>query len=123
VELGHASVAVTELSARGWLARTNHHLDGALAPRLKEPPGSVPRENSESRLRRLHRALEAGGDWTIEACAALLAQHADATGEAALCRHGDETSTHTGVVYDPVTGTLHLSRGNPCEPDWVRAAF
>jgi hypothetical protein len=123
VELGHSAVAVTELAGPGWLARTNHHLDPRLAPRLKEPPGSVPRENSESRLRRLHHAMDVGGDWSIEACAAVLAQHEDATGEAALCRHGAETSTHSGVVYDPVTGTLHLSRGNPCEPDWVRAAF
>jgi isopenicillin-N N-acyltransferase-like protein len=123
VEIGHSAVAVTELAAPGWLARTNHHLDAALAPRLKEPPGSVPRGNSESRLRRLHHALGVAGDWSIAACAAVLAQHEDATGEAALCRHGDETSTHSGVVYDPVAGALHLSRGNPCEPDWVRARF
>lgn len=123
VEIGHSALAVTEGSAPGWLASTNHHLDPRLAPRLKEPPGSPPRANSESRLRRLRRALEGGGVGSIEACAALLAQHEDATGEAALCRHGDETSTHSGVVYDPVAGTLHLSRGNPCEPDWVRAGF
>ena len=124
VELGHSSVAVTELSAPGWLARTNHHLDAALASRLKEPPGTVPRENSESRLRRLQRALASGPEvWCVEACAALLAAHEDTTGEAALCRHGTETSTHSGVVYDPVVGVLHLSRGNPCEPDWIRATF
>jgi isopenicillin-N N-acyltransferase-like protein len=124
VELGHTSIAVTELTAPGWLARTNHHLDAALAPRLKEPPGSEPRENSESRLRRLQQALATGPDiWSIEACATLLAAHEGATGEAALCRHGAETSTHSGVVYDPVAASLHLSRGNPCEPDWIRATF
>jgi isopenicillin-N N-acyltransferase-like protein len=124
VELGHASVAVTELAAPGWLARTNHHLDPFLSASLKEPPGSAPRENSESRLRRLRHALVAHPTpWSIADCAAVLAQHDDATGEAALCRHGAETSTHSGVVFDPVAGTLHLSRGNPCEPDWQRAGF
>ena len=121
VEIGHRRVAVARPGAEGWLARTNHMLDGTLAAWLREQPGSAPRAHSESRLARIRQRLTGASAWDIADCAALLSEHEAETGGAPICRHDADTATMSGAVFDPAARVLHLSAAQPCLGPWRRA--
>lgn len=119
VELGATWITFEHARAGRSIACTNHFVGAKLAEKLLEAPGTAGRDNSESRLDHLYAALgDDVADWTVERCQALLSEHDDRHGHAALCRHSDDVSTNSGAVYDVAAGTLHLSRGNPCAGDW-----
>ena len=122
VELGHERIAV-ETATRGWLARTNHFLSPALAPRNLMVEGYDPMgATSRARLATIRAALErAGPTLDAEAARAIMASHSDRDREG-LCRHGqdgDARTISTGI-FAPASKQLRLSAGPPCSSPWYR---
>ncbi|MCL4188376.1 MAG: hypothetical protein KJZ85_12280 [Rhodobacteraceae bacterium] len=118
VEIGQSRVAVSDDAGRGWVARTNHFLDPALARGLVNPPGSEPRRDSESRLAFLEARLSQGvAGFTEDDCAALLSSRGGG-GFAPLCRSTETVLTLSGAVFDARRRRLVQSRGRPSLGDW-----
>jgi predicted choloylglycine hydrolase len=113
VEIGHRSLGV-ELKERGVIARTNHHLDAALAPECTEPARSEAGENSRARLARIRAGMEdAGLSPSLDVLASLMLAH----GDGALCRHASSTSdieTISLAILNPAQRALTVSDGPPC---------
>lgn len=118
VEIGHSRVVVADDAGRGFIARTNHFLDPALARGLINPPGSEPRRDSESRLAFLQARLAPGvAGFTEDDCAALLSSRGGG-GFAPLCRSTETVLTLSGAVFDARRRRLVQSRGRPSLGDW-----
>jgi predicted choloylglycine hydrolase len=113
VEIGHRKVGI-EAKAAGVIARTNHHLDAALAPMCSEPARSEAGENSRARLARILSAMERPGSVpSSEVLTPLMSAH----GEGALCRHSSaatDIETISLAILDPARRTLTVSDGPPC---------
>ncbi len=113
VEIGHRSIGV-EAKAQGVIARTNHHLDAALAPACMEPAHSEAGVNSRARLARIRGGMEnAGLAPSPEVLASLMSAH----GDGALCRHAAPASdieTISLAILSPARRALTVSDGPPC---------
>ena len=113
VEIGHRGLGV-ELKERGVIARTNHHLDAALAPACVEPANSEAGQNSRARLARIHAGIEDAGPMpSPDVLTSLLSAH----GESALCRHAGHASdieTISLAILNPAQRALTVSDGPPC---------
>jgi hypothetical protein len=119
LELSHAGAHVSGPGDAGCVARTNHYTVPDFARRMVQQPGSALRANSESRLAGLRARLGEGvASWDVAECGALLAEHAEARGHAAICRHGEHVATRSGSIFDPASRRLRLPCGNPCAGDW-----
>jgi hypothetical protein len=113
VELGHRSLGV-ELKAQGVIARTNHHLDPALAPACMEPAHSEAGKNSRARLARIRGGMENAG---LAPSPDMLTTLMSAHGDGALCRHAAPTSdieTISLAILNPAERALTVSDGPPC---------
>lgn len=113
VEIGHRGLGV-EVKTQGVIARTNHHLDPALAPACMEPTQSEAGKNTRSRLARIRGGMEnAGLSPSPEVLTSLMSGH----GDGALCRHAAPASdieTISLAILNPVQRALTVSDGPPC---------
>jgi hypothetical protein len=121
-ELGHDRIAV-ETASTGWLARTNHFLSPALAPRnLAVTDHDSMGQTSRARLETIRATLRsASGRLDADAARKVMASHGD-DGREGLCRHGRDGDVRTisTSVYAPATGRLWFSDGTPCSGAWCR---
>ncbi len=106
------------LDAVDGIATHANHPEGAHTAPFEHYPIEVLKKDSRHRATRLRELLEADrGRVTPAGAIAMLADHG--RHPLGLCRHLvdglPERCTTSGVVADPGAGTLHVTRGNPCE--------
>ena len=101
----------------GLLVHTNHFQSARYIPeeRLLE---SLP--DSAARLERMRRLLRAQhGHVTLDTVKRALRDHDG--GPQAICRHEPDRPMKTiaSIIAEPEPGRLHVTRGNPCETEYV----
>ena len=123
VEIGQ-SVIAAETARTGWVARTNHFLDPALAPRLLAPSGDPAIDVSHGRLTFLRDWL-AGRPFApdVDEAVMVMSSH-DSPGRTGLCRHGADggSTTVSGAIFACRPRSLYVAHGNPCAAPWTRHA-
>lgn len=125
IELTSAGFEVIEDDGMGFLTHTNHFLCGALACASNfavSVPDSFPRLD---RMREL--VSNRWGQITVEDMKRFLADHAGFP--TSICRHPHDGPDHPSVsargktvaslIAEPAVGQLHVSKGNPCEAEYV----
>ena len=103
---------------RGVFAHANHCLDAAVRPHETEV---LPAPGSPGRCALMQKLLEAAaGRIAVERVKRMLADHGGRP--EAICRHAAsaaEWETTAAVIVEPVSRTLHLSYGPPCEENFA----
>jgi len=98
----------------GVFAHANHCLDARLQP---HEVGQLPSPGSWSRCTRMQTLLDgADGRVSVEEIKRMLADHSSRPEP--ICRHATtatEWETTSALIVEPVSRTLHLSYGPPCE--------
>lgn len=121
VELGHRNTSI-EMEPAGWVVRTNHYTDLALADMSLPHADHSLAESSAQRRQTVADALLSGhASMDIEAIQALMSGHG-AEGRHGLCRHADGGASRTlaSVIYSTRDASLLMSHGNPCTAQWQR---
>ncbi len=103
----------------GFLARTNHCLEGAHQQQEGEPATA----SSRRRLARATAALSAGAV-TVDTLKSLFADRSDGTESInRFPEDGQGTSTNACVVVEPATRTIHACRGSSDRGRWILHRF
>lgn len=120
IELTPDGFALLEDQGDGFIAHSNHFL---CQPHACAANNAVSVPDSFPRLERMRRLLaERFGNLTVDDMKRFLADHDGQP--TSICRHPHSGPDHPSVsargktvaslIAEPATGTLHVSRGNPC---------
>ena len=115
--------SVTRTNSKDLLYHTNHYL------RSKDPGiGSQETSNfgnTKTRLQRIAELMEPSkGQFNLATLQAFLRDHENRPNS--ICRHSDEdpsnkeSKTFSGLIYNPEKGEAWLTKGNPCENDFIK---
>jgi isopenicillin-N N-acyltransferase-like protein len=126
IELTPAGFALSDDQGTGFIAHSNHFL---CQPHACAANDAVSVPDSFPRLKRMrHLLAERFGNITVEDMKRFLADHDGQP--TSICRHPHSGPDHPSVsargrtvaslIAEPATGTLHVSRGNPCQTEYKK---
>lgn len=129
IELTPEGFALLEDQSDGFIAHSNHFL---CQPHACAANDAVSVPDSFPRLERMRRLLaERFGNLTVDDMKRFLADHDGQP--TSICRHPHSGPDHPSVsargktvaslIAEPATGTLHVSRGNPCAGEYEKYQF